>query len=104
MLTLEVVHMSEDIDSKLGAEVECAIATIPSSFCGPIRDPHKMQQSQYKIYKWMALLHWYTVPIAWELKSGPMRAEIPTYIQRHGIHHFSYEHNTGCGNSNFSMI
>jgi hypothetical protein len=32
----EVVHMSEDIASKLGAEAESAIATLPSSFCGPI--------------------------------------------------------------------
>ena len=64
----ELVHMSQDIASKLGAEAESAIATLPSSFCGPIRDPYKKQQSQYKIYEWMALLHWYIVPIAWELK------------------------------------
>jgi hypothetical protein len=63
----EVVHMSEDIASKLGAEAESAMATLPSSFCGPIQDPFKKRQSQYKIYEWMALLHWYIVPIAWEL-------------------------------------
>jgi hypothetical protein len=63
----EAVHMSEDIASKLGAEAESAIATLPSSFCGPIQDPYKKRQSQYKIYEWMALLHWYIVPIAWEL-------------------------------------
>jgi hypothetical protein len=66
-LKFEVFHMSEDIASKLGAEAESAIATLPSSFCGPIRDPYKKRQSQYKIYEWMALLHWYIVPIAWEL-------------------------------------
>jgi hypothetical protein len=63
----EVVHMSQDIASKLGEEAENAIATLPSSFCGPIRDPYKKRQSQYKIYEWMALLHWYIVPISWEL-------------------------------------
>ena len=61
----EIVHMSQNIASMLGAEVESAIATLPSSFCGPIRDPYKKRQSQYKIYEWMALLHWYIVPIAW---------------------------------------
>jgi hypothetical protein len=64
---LETVYMSQDIASKLGAEAEKAIATLPPSFCGPIRDPYKKRQSQYKIYEWMALLHWYIVPIAWEL-------------------------------------
>jgi hypothetical protein len=37
----EVIHMSEDIASKLGAEAESAIVTLPSSFCGPIRDIFK---------------------------------------------------------------
>jgi hypothetical protein len=40
-LKFEVFHMSEDMASKLGAEAESAIATLPSSFCGPIRDPYK---------------------------------------------------------------
>ena len=62
----EIVHMSQEMASKLGAEAENAVATLPSSFCGPIRDVHKKRQSQYKIYEWMALLHWYIVPIAWE--------------------------------------
>jgi len=37
----EVAYMSQDVASKLGAEVESAIATLPSSFCGPIQDPYK---------------------------------------------------------------
>jgi hypothetical protein len=68
----EAVHMSQDIASKLGEEVESAMATLPSSFCGPIRDPYKKRQSQYKIFEWMALLHWYIVPIAWELGFNPV--------------------------------
>jgi hypothetical protein len=63
----EIVHMTQEMASKLGAEAESAAATLPSSFCGPIRDIHKKRHSQYKIYEWMALLHWYIVPIAWEL-------------------------------------
>ncbi len=63
----EAVHMGSDIASNLGAEIEDAMNTLPPSFCGPIRDPYKKRQSQYKIYEWMALLHWYIVPIAWEL-------------------------------------
>ncbi len=64
---IEVVHMSPDIASNLGAEIGKGKRTLPPSFCGPIRDPYKKRQSQYKIYEWMALLHWYIVPIAWEL-------------------------------------
>jgi hypothetical protein len=67
----ELYHMSQDIASKLGEEAESAIATLPSSFCGPIRDPYKKRQSQYKIYEWMALVHWYIVPISWELGFNP---------------------------------
>jgi hypothetical protein len=63
----ETVHMSQDMASKLGAEVEKAIATLPPSFSGNVQDPSKKRHSQYKIYEWMALLHWYIVPIAWEL-------------------------------------
>src|SRR6202012_3558122 len=63
----ENFYMSSDIASELGAEAEKAIATLPSSFCGRIRDPSQKRQSSYKIYEWMALLHWYIVPIAWEI-------------------------------------
>jgi hypothetical protein len=63
----EIVHMSQEIASALGAEAENAMATLPPSLGGAIRDPYKKHQSQYKIYEWMALLHWYIVPIAWEL-------------------------------------
>ena len=63
----EIVHMPKNIASALGEAAESAIATLPPSFSGPIRDPSKKRQSSYKIYEWMALLHWYIVPIAWEL-------------------------------------
>jgi hypothetical protein len=63
----EIVHMSQDIASTLGAEAEKAIATLPPSLSGGIQDPSQKCHSQHKIYEWMALLHWYLVPIAWEL-------------------------------------
>ena len=59
--------MIQEMASMLGAEAESAVATLPSAFSGPIWDPYKKHQSQYKIYEWIALLHWYIVPIAWEL-------------------------------------
>jgi hypothetical protein len=63
----EKIHMNEEIASQLGKEIEKAVKTLPPAFCGPIRDPYKKRQSQYKVYEWMALLHWYIIPIAWEL-------------------------------------
>jgi hypothetical protein len=41
--------------------------TLPPSFCGPIHNPFLKHHSQYKIYEWMALLHWYIIPIGIEL-------------------------------------
>jgi hypothetical protein len=63
----EKIHMDADIASQLGQEIEKAMATLPPSFSGPIRNPYKKRQSQYKVYEWMALLHWYIIPVAWEL-------------------------------------
>ena len=63
----EEIHMDAEMASKLGEEIEKAIATLPSSFSGPIRNPYKKRNSQYKAYEWMALLHWYIIPIASEL-------------------------------------
>jgi hypothetical protein len=63
----EKIHMDTEIVSQLGEEIEKAVKTLPSSFCGPIRNPYKKCHSQYKVYEWMALLHWYIIPIAWEL-------------------------------------
>ena len=47
--------------------MDSPIKTLPSSFYGSIRNPYKEHQSQYKVYGWMALHHWYIIPIAWEL-------------------------------------
>jgi hypothetical protein len=63
----EKIHMNKEVASQLGEEIEKAVKTLPSSFCGPIRDPYKKCHSQYKVYEWMALLHWYIIPIAYEL-------------------------------------
>ena len=65
--TDEIIHMDSDIASQLGEEIEKAVKTLPPSFSGLIRNPYKKCSSQYKIYEWMALLHWYIIPIAWEL-------------------------------------
>ena len=63
----EQIHMNKEIASQLGGEIEKAVKTLPPSFCGPIRNPYTKRHSQYKIYEWMALLHWYIIPIAAEL-------------------------------------
>ncbi|KZP09685.1 hypothetical protein FIBSPDRAFT_914023 [Athelia psychrophila] len=57
--------------SKFGAMVAQAMSTLPPSFCGPVRDPFLKRNSQYKIYEWMALLHWYIIPIGLELEFHP---------------------------------
>jgi len=65
--TNEIIHMDSDMASQFGEEVEKAVKTLPSSFCGLVHNPYTKCSSQYKVYEWMALLHWYIIPIAAEL-------------------------------------
>ena len=67
----EIVHLGAEKASKFGKLVAEAMSTLPASFCGPVRDPFLKRQSQYKIYEWMALLHWYIIPIGIELEFPP---------------------------------
>ncbi|KAF8800249.1 hypothetical protein BYT27DRAFT_7006089, partial [Phlegmacium glaucopus] len=50
-----------------GELIPQAMSTLPASFCGPVRDIFLKRHSQYKIFEWMALLHWYIIPIGIEL-------------------------------------
>ena len=63
----EPIHINTDKVCKFGQLVSKAVSTLPASFCGVVRDPFLKRQSQYKIYEWMALLHWYIIPIGIEL-------------------------------------
>lgn len=64
----EIFHIKPDTAATLGQLIANATTTLPPSFCGPIRDPHLKRNSQYKIYEWMALLHWYLIPLGIELQ------------------------------------
>jgi hypothetical protein len=61
------IHVPEQKRKKFGELVAEAMSTLPSSFCGLVRDPNLKRQSQYKVYEWMALVHWYIIPIGLEL-------------------------------------
>ncbi len=67
----EIIHLSEKKAEDFGRLIPLAMHTLPPAFCGPIRDPHLKRQSQYKVYEWMALLHWYIIPIGIELGFNP---------------------------------
>ncbi|EKM79257.1 hypothetical protein AGABI1DRAFT_39752 [Agaricus bisporus var. burnettii JB137-S8] len=54
--------------NEMGKLIEDASITLPPAFCGPIRNVYTKRQSQYKIYEWMALVHWYIVPMGRELQ------------------------------------
>jgi hypothetical protein len=71
-LPSDPVHVDTDKARQFGELVSGAMATLPPVFCGPVRDPFLKRQSQYKIYEWMALLHWYIIPIGIELGFNPM--------------------------------
>ncbi|KAI0054599.1 hypothetical protein BV25DRAFT_1816860 [Artomyces pyxidatus] len=61
------IHLSVDKGRLLGELIPKAMETLPAAFCGTVRDPFLKRQSQYKIYEWMALLHWYIIPIGLEI-------------------------------------
>ncbi|KAF8261508.1 hypothetical protein EI94DRAFT_1472119, partial [Lactarius quietus] len=61
------IHMPAEMASELGEEIEKARKSLPPSFASPIRNPYLKHNSQFRVYEWMALLHWYIIPIAWEL-------------------------------------
>jgi hypothetical protein len=67
----EIFQLVPVVVATLGKLVESAMSTLPPAFCGPVKNPHLKRQSQYKIYEWMALLHWYLVPMAIELGFHP---------------------------------
>jgi hypothetical protein len=66
------IHIGANKGSQFGKLVSEAMSTLPAVFCGPVRDPFLKRQSQYKIYEWMALLHWYIIPIGIELEFDPV--------------------------------
>ncbi|KAJ3511897.1 hypothetical protein NLJ89_g3836 [Agrocybe chaxingu] len=67
----ELIHLPVVKAQELGCLIPLAMATLPPAFCGPVQDPYLKRQSQYKVYEWMALLHWYIIPIGIELSFTP---------------------------------
>ncbi|KAF8148929.1 hypothetical protein B0H34DRAFT_828287 [Crassisporium funariophilum] len=65
------LHLPIDKARQFGEAVSAAMKTLPPAFCGTVRDPFLKRQSQYKVYEWMALLHWYVLPIGMELGFDP---------------------------------
>lgn len=63
----DVFYIPQEKLEKFGILVSQAMFTLPASFCGPVHDIFLKRHSQYKIYEWMALLHWYVIPIGTEL-------------------------------------
>ncbi|TFK72255.1 hypothetical protein BDN72DRAFT_763531 [Pluteus cervinus] len=63
----EVFCLSSAKAREFGRLIPEAMSTLPPIFSGPVRDPFLKRQSQYKMYEWMALLHWYIIPIGLEL-------------------------------------
>ncbi|TEB15134.1 hypothetical protein FA13DRAFT_1759288 [Coprinellus micaceus] len=82
------VHVPSPKIAHFGVLVAEAMRTLPPAFCGP-------RQSQYKAYKWMALFHWYILPIGLELEFPPAllrnfsylveAVEIAMTVQSHSI-------------------
>ena len=64
----EMIHLPINKAWKFGSLVEKAMVSLPPAFCGPICDHHLKHQSQYRVYAWIALLHWYIIPIGIELE------------------------------------
>ena len=68
----DAFYIEPEVLKSFGELVSQAMVTLPPSFCGSIRDPFLKRNSQYKIYKWMALLHWYIIPIGIHVGFNPL--------------------------------
>ncbi|KIM73378.1 hypothetical protein PILCRDRAFT_81175 [Piloderma croceum F 1598] len=66
-LPSEPIHIGANKARQFGQLVSEAMPTLPALFCGVVRDPFLKHQSQYKIFEWMALLHWYIIPVGIEV-------------------------------------
>ncbi|KAI0039377.1 hypothetical protein FA95DRAFT_1655109 [Auriscalpium vulgare] len=64
----EMIYVDPEKLKAFGELVPRAMATVPPTFCGPVRDPNLKRHSQYKIYEWMALVYWFIIPIGIELE------------------------------------
>ncbi|TEB36666.1 hypothetical protein FA13DRAFT_1622913 [Coprinellus micaceus] len=67
----EAMCIPTDKLKSFGDHVVKAMRTLPPAFSGPVRDPFLKRQSQYKAFEWMAILHWYFLPIGLELEFNP---------------------------------
>ena len=63
----EQIRMKKKMSKKFGILIERAMNTLPPTFSSPIRNPDEKRNSSYKAFEWMGLLHWYIIPIGWEL-------------------------------------
>lgn len=79
-LPSEKIHLSAEKARLFGKLLAEAMSTLPPAFCGPVRDVFLKRQSQYKIYEWMALLHWYILPIGMEIGVDPAVLENLSYF------------------------
>jgi len=66
---MDLFYIPSDKLKRCGELVaQASLSTLPASFCGSVHDPFLKSTSQYKIYEWIALLHWYIIPIGIELQ------------------------------------
>lgn len=62
-LNLEINVFSVNQHAQFGSMLANAMKTLPPVFCGPVRNIAEKINSNYKLYEWMAVVHWYTVPL-----------------------------------------
>lgn len=62
-LNIEIGLFSNNRHAKFGAMLDAAMKTLPPIFCGPVRNIAEKINTNYKLYEWMAVVHWYTVPL-----------------------------------------
>lgn len=62
----EIFRLAANTVRLFGEAIAAAMSTLPAAFCGPVRDTNLKRNSQYKAFEWMAILHWYIIPLAVE--------------------------------------
>jgi hypothetical protein len=82
-------------------EIKRAVKTLPASFIRQVRNLYRKCNTHHNIYEWMAVLHYFIIPIAWELEFDEYVLE--NFLEFVNIVEVAMSHTSEC-NDDFATL